>query len=431
MQSISRMGSERTSLRTDGILMLDNMFELSRRLVRVLDRPYRRYFIRTVALKARCSILVGQRGVGKTTTLVQHLVGGYPDHPSSRECLYLPVDHFAVAQAPLYEIAHDFAQQGGKLLCLDEIHKYPSWSRDLKSIHDTFPELQVVASGSSMLRIHEGTHDLSRRAIVYQMTGMSFREFLEIRLVLELPVLDLGQLVAEHETRAAAIVAQLGEKGVKVLSAFRDYLRFGFYPYFFEYEDPGLFRMTLEQNMRTTVESDLPAVQPNLNGNSVSKIRKLLAVVASSVPFTPDLVSLRKLLDIADDRTLKTYLRHLEEAGLLMAVTKSGRGLAALEKPDRIYLGDPNQIYAVQPEARVDLGNVRETFFCRMVSPAHTVRSPARGDFCVDEGFSFEVGGRSKGGGQIAGQESAFLALDDIETGVAKRIPLWLFGFLY
>lgn len=162
--------------------MLDELFELSRHFVRILNRPYRRRFLQTTPLNSRCSIIVGQRGIGKTTCVVQHLMDCYPAHPISRACLYLPADHFVVAQMPIYEIARDFVNQGGKLLCLDEIHKQPDWARSLKNISDTFPEVRVVASGSSMLQIHKGSHDLSRRAIVHRMTGLSFREYLELRL---------------------------------------------------------------------------------------------------------------------------------------------------------------------------------------------------------------------------------------------------------
>jgi len=411
--------------------MREDIFELSRRLVRLHHREYRRYFVRHTTLESRCSIIVGQRGVGKTTAVMQHLVATYPDYASSRQCLYVPADHFTVARIPMYEMARDFADQGGRLLCVDEIHKCADWSGSLKSIYDTFPELRIVASGSSMLQIHKGTHDLSRRAVVYRMTGMSFREFMELRLGLELPVLTLDDLLREHESVSADIAASVEEREAKVLGLFRDYLEFGFYPYFLEYQNLDLFRMTLEQNVHTAIESDLVSLHPTLNGNSITKIKKLLAIVAASVPFTPDLVKLRRLLDIADDRTLKTYFGYLEEAGLIMTVSRAGRGLRSLEKPAKIYLGDTNQVYALRGHGEANLGNVRETFFCHMVSMAHSVRTAPRGDFLVDDAIVFEVGGRSKTARQIRGEAQAFLALDDIETGAAGRIPLWLFGFLY
>lgn len=411
--------------------MLNELFELSRHLVRILNRSYRRRFLQTRPFKSRCSIIVGQRGVGKTTCVVQHLAESYPDYATSRACLYLPADHFVVAQMPLYEIVRDFVNHGGKLLCLDEIHKQPDWTRSLKSIYDTFPDMRVVASGSSMLQIHKGSHDLSRRAIVSRMTGLSFREYLELRLNLKLPVYTMAQLLKEHEVLAVDMVTGLKAKDVKVLGLFRDYLQVGFYPYFSEYEDANLFKMTLEQNVHMAIESDLAALHPNLSGSSIARIKRLLAVIAASVPFTPDLAKLRRLLDIADDRTLKTYLNHLEDAGLIMTVSRSAGGLRTMEKPEKIYLGDPNQVHALCMPGYAGVGNVRETFFCRMVSEVSHVHAADKGDFVVEGDIVIEVGGRSKSERQIRGKPTAFLALDDIEVGAGCRIPLWLFGFLY
>jgi predicted AAA+ superfamily ATPase len=411
--------------------MLDDLFILSRHLIRLLNRPYERYFIRGVNLKGRCSIIVGKRGVGKTTTLVQHLLKQDAAVESSIETLYVPVDHFAVRQTPLYEIARDFVQQGGKRLYVDEIHKYPAWSRDLKSIIDTFPSLTVVASGSSMMQIRKGSHDLSRRAVVYPMHGMSFREFLEMRFHRKLPILGLEELVERHERIAADLMAVIVSSGTRPLAAFRDYVQFGVYPYYFEHSDRELFRATLEQNLHAAIESDLPAVHPQLSGVSIARIKMLLAAVAASAPLTPDLAKLRRLLEIADDRTLKTYLGYLEDAGLIMTFGKTGRDLKSMEKPRKIYLGDTNEAYALQPTGRADIGSIRETFFAQSVSTVGRLRIPEEGDFATDTGLVFEVGGRNKTGRQIRAKARAFLALDDIETGARGRIPLWLFGFLY
>ncbi len=381
--------------------MLDDLFILSRHLIRLLNRPYERYFIREVELKGRCSIIAGKRGVGKTTTLVQHLLRQDADIQSSTETLYVPVDHFAVRQTPLYEIARDFVQQGGKRLYVDEIHKYPAWSRDLKSIHDTFPGLAVVASGSSMMQIRQGSHDLSRRAVIHRMHGMSFREFMEMRFELALPILKLDELIARHEIIAPDLTATLEAAGTKPLAAFREYLQFGVYPYYFKYADRDLFRAALEQNMHTAIESDLPAVCPQLSGISNSRIKMLLAAIAASVPLTPGLATLRRLLDIADDRTLKTYL------------------------------GGTNEAYALQPSGRADIGSIRETFFAQSVASVNALRVTEAGDSATDDGRVFEIGGRNKTAHQVRGKSRAFLALDDIETGIGARIPLWLFGFLY
>lgn len=411
--------------------MIDHLFELSRQMVARLHRPYRRYLMGQGIFSGRGTIVTGARGVGKTTCLVQHLVDGHPDYASSRRCLYLPADHFVVAQTPLYEIAEEFAQSGGELLCLDEVHKSPAWSRDLKSILDTFPRLKLAASGSSLLHLRRGTHDLSRRVAVHRLAGLSFREFLAIRRGVAFPALDLDALLANHEREAAAIVARLEAASLEVLGELREYLACGYYPYFPDYPDRAVFHAVLEQSLHAALESDLPALYPALTGHSVARLKRLLAAVAANVPFTPDLTKLRSLAEVGDDRTLKDYLRNLEDAGLIMMVHRAGGGMRSMEKPERLYLGDPNQCYALAASGQPEIGTVRETFFCRMLSIGHRVQAPGKGDFLVDGRHTFEVGGKSKGSSQIAGVESAWLAVDGIPAGSGRRVPLWLFGFLY
>ena len=411
--------------------MLEELFELSRQLIQRLNFPYQRYLMHQNAFSSRCTILTGQRGVGKTTCLVQHLLKKDPDYRSSQASLYLPVDHFLVSRSSLYEVARDFSNQGGKLLCLDEIHKYSGWSRDLKSIVDTFPKLHVIASGSSMLHLHRGTHDLSRRAVLKKLEGLSFREFLELRLKLVLPALPLEMLLKQHEKKASMIAEAVEKKGSTILKEFYHYLESGFYPYSREYADLLSFQITLEQGLHTTLESDLPALYPNLTGTSMGRIKRLLVAIAENVPYTPDLIHLRKLLHITDDRTLKDYLHYLEDAGLIMMIHRSGKKIRAMEKPDKIYLGDPNQNMALTRFGKSDQGTLRETFFCRTLLARHSVTTEQQGDFLVDGKFVIEVGGRAKGSSQITGLPNAYLALDNLPVGSGKRVPLWLFGFLY
>lgn len=394
-------------------------------------RPFRRYLMGQDPFASRCTLLTGQRGVGKTTCLVQHLADRCPDFLTSKRCLYLPADHFVVAQKPVYEIATDFANGGGELLCLDEVHKSPTWSRDLKSILDTLPSLKVVASGSSMLQLHKGSHDLSRRVLVQRLEGLSFREYLAIRHGVQMNPLALGQILTSHEVEAPRIVEELRKGKLHVLAEFRDYLCHGFYPFFLQFGDQKSFLLALEQSIHAVIESDLPAIHPAMTGNSVARIKRLLSALAANVPFTPDLIKLRGLLGIADDRTLKDYLQCLQEAGLVMAIAKPGKALRSMEKPDRIYLGDPNIAHALAATVEPDLGSLRETFFGRMVSSRHGVASGGRADFLVDGEITIEVGGKNKGQEQLAGKPNAYLALDDLPVGSMQRIPLWLFGFLY
>ena len=411
--------------------MKPEIFELSRQMVRQTHRPFRRYLMDQNPFGNRCTMITGQRGVGKTTCLVQHIVDCYPDYASSPRCLYLPADHFVVAQKPLYEIATEFCNGGGELLCLDEAHKNPNWSRDLKSIIDTLPSLRVVASGSSMLQLQKGSHDLSRRVLINRLEGLSFREYLAIRHGHHLASLSLSEITEGHEVQAPRIIEELRTKGLHVLAEFRDYLAWGYYPFFLQFADKKSFHIALEQSIHAVIESDLPAIHPAMTGHSIARIKRLLSALAANVPFTPDLNKLRGLLGIGDDRTLKDYLQCLQDAGLIMAISKSGKALRSMEKPDRIYLGDPNIAHALSATSEPEPGSLRETFFCRLVSSAHQVVSGEKADFLVDGNLTVEVGGKNKGHEQIMGKENACLALDDLPVGSGNRIPLWLFGFLY
>ncbi|MEA3467442.1 MAG: AAA family ATPase [Thermodesulfobacteriota bacterium] len=410
--------------------MLEKLFTLSDQLIRVGDRPYQRqYFVDLT--QNRFSILVGQRGVGKTTLLVQHFKKSYPDYLKSRNAIYVQADHFLVKDLSLYAIAERFHQLGGELICFDEIHKYPEWSRELKSITDTFPTLKILASGSSILEIHKGSHDLSRRAIVYHLPGLSFREFIALQVDVKLPGASLIEILSDHESLVDSILSVMEKKQKRILALFRDYLSFGYYPYFLEFEDRTLFHLTLEQNFHTSIESDLPAVYSKLSGASIKKISKLLAVIASSVPFTPDLRKIKQIVEIGDERTLKTYFKYLEDGGLIRCLSKSGSAMRQLAKPERIYLNNTNQIMAISRNGQENPGNIRETFFASMLSiTGHQLSIPGKGDFKIDDDTVIEVGGKGKDLSQVWDINHSYLAADGIERGYSRKIPLWLFGFL-
>lgn len=411
--------------------MLNDIIALSQSFLRIRNREFKRYFLREHSLTNRFSIIIGQRGVGKTTAMIQHLLDRQGGDPFSSKGLYLQADHFLVSRTSLYEIADQFYKLGGEFLCFDEIHKYPDWSMELKSIYDTFPNLIMVASGSSALEITKGSHDLSRRAIVYRMYGMSFREFIAMNCGLHFDSLSLATLLNEHQRVADAIVGRIEERGFKVLALFKDYLEYGYYPYFQEFKDKAQFYMTLEQNVHTTLESDLPAIHQSLSGSSIHKMHKLLSIVAALVPFTPDMKQLKQMLGIGDERTLKSYLKYLEDAGVILTVSKSGKGLRGMEKPEKIYLNNPNLYHALSSDKGPESGAVRETFFLNMLRIGHDIKVPARGDFLIDDAITVEVGGKNKDSSQIKDVPNAWLALDNLEVGHGNRIPLWLFGHLF
>ncbi|HOW51506.1 MAG TPA: AAA family ATPase [bacterium] len=411
--------------------MLNELFSLSRTNIAAYRRPYQRYFLKVQPLDHRLSILVGQRGVGKSTALVQRLLSVAGNDETSERILYIPADHFTVREYSLYEIAEEFLKAGGTHICFDEIHKYPDWSMELKSIYDTFPALTVYASGSNALQIHKGSHDLSRRALVYTMRGMSLREYIEMELGIELPAHALSDILSRHEKLAGAVCAAIAEKGRKILPLFDRYLRRGHYPYFRDFKNDDSFHLAVEQNIRAVIEGDLPAIYPSLSGESVKRMKLLLGFIAREVPFIPDLSRLRSVLAVGDDRTLKNYLQYLADAGLIMILPRGGAGMGRLEKLGKIYLDNTTQMAAIGGGAGQSRGTMRETFFANMLLSAHRVAVPARGDFVVDDTLYFEVGGKNKGFDQIKEHDSAYLAVDGIEAGTKGRVPLWMFGFLY
>ena len=406
--------------------MLERFFQLSQNYIINYKQNYVRYFLRTTPLSNRFSIISGQRGIGKTTAIIQYIQQHYPDLYTTK-AIYIQADHFLLGNYSLYEIADEFVKMGGELLCIDEIHKYNHWSKELKSINDTFKELKLVVSGSSALEIHKGSHDLSRRALVYHMKGMSFREFIEIKLNIKLESFKLARLLEEHQTIAQNIIDTLSEQKEHILPLFKEYLSVGYYPYYFEYNNKEQFYMALEQNIHTTIESDLLAIYPSLTGNSIKKLKSLLKVISASVPFIPDMKKLKNIVGVGDERTLKNYLKYLEDAGLIKMLMKSSKGLGSIEKPEKIYLDNSNLLFTTN----ADIGTVRETFFMNQLTKEHQLIAPKNGDFLVDEKFTFEVGGKNKSFKQIKDMNHSFVASDEIERGFGNRVPLWLFGYLY
>jgi predicted AAA+ superfamily ATPase len=402
--------------------------ELSRRYLEIRRQPYCRAYLQEKVFEHRLSILLGQRGVGKTTSIIQYLLDYVDQDILSPKILYVPADHFLLGNMSLYEIAAQFQQLGGVKIAFDEIHKYPNWSEELKSIYDTFPELEIIASGSSALAIYQGSHDLTRRAVVNEIFGFSFREYLELERGLLLPSYSLTKIVEQHEAISRDIIKILATKNLKILPEFKQYLQAGYYPYAREMKTVDLYWMTLEQNIHTTIESDLSAIFPALTGNSVRKLKQLLTFIAGAVPFTLNFQKLKELLGIGDERTLKNYLKYLQDARLIRQLQPASSKLHQVEGPEKIYLDNPNQLYAISKLAQ-NMGAVRELFFLTMLANQHEVTAPKKGDFCIDDSLLFEIGGRKK---ELPKSDPAiYLACDDIETGIKSKIPLWLFGFLY
>lgn len=413
--------------------MLEELFIKSRDFVNLNNQEYKRYFINTKNLEHRLSIIIGPRGIGKTTTVAQYITLNYKEG----EALYVNLDDIQnSSKFTMTEIAEEFVLNGGKLLCFDEIHKYASWSGELKNIYDRFDTLKIIATGSSALQINKGSHDLSRRAIVYNMVGMSFREFLELHYGYKLGSYYLEDILANHIEIATNIKKTIEQNDQKIIPLFKNYLRFGYYPHYLSMPNELLFFQTLQQNINVSIESDLLNVYPKLNGNSIKKIKMLLSVIIKNVPFEPNMSEIKKATDITDDRTLKEYLAKLDDAGLIKLLMQNLLSMKSFDKPEKIYLANTNLMYTKEP----NIGNLRETFFVNQLDNYYKNRqslsddgifASKAGDFYCEEKYTFEVGGKNKSFEQIKDMPNSYVASDDMEVGIGNKIPLWLFGFLY
>lgn len=386
----------------------------------------KRYLHDRIDWNVRCIGILGARGTGKTTLMLQHIKESYC---SDNKALYVSVDSPYFQARNLFEFAREFHQLGGAALFLDEIHKYPDWSIHVKSIYDSLPNLKIVFSGSSLLQIAKQKGDLSRRAVVYNLHGLSLREYVNFSQGKELPVYPLETILGDHQQIAGVLCRE-----IKPLKVFRDYLQTGYYPFYLEGE--ALYTFKVREVINHILEVDLPFVS-RIEPRQISKIKKLLYLLATSVPFVPNISKLAEATDISRPR-LYEYLENLQDAKLLNLVRSQGRGYAVLTKPEKILLENGNLMYAIADG--VNIGALRELFFVNQLRNAHsihpqllesTVELAGSGDFIVNGRHTFEIGGKKKGFKQISGVPEAFVVADDIEVGFKNKIPLWLFGFLY
>lgn len=389
---------------------MEALFERSNQLIAQVDTAFTRYAYPRINWNNRLIGLIGARGVGKTTLILQHI----KKHLSPKDTLYATAEDFYFAKNRLTDLASEWVKAGGKYLFLDEIHKYADWSRALKLIYDYHPELQVVFTGSSILDIKKGSSDLSRRAVVYAMQGLSFREYLKLFHAIEVPVYSLNEIIEQ-----AVDVPQLPHP----LPLFRAYLKTGYYP--FAREDD--FGQRLQQVVNQTLEVDIPSFA-GMHVSTARKLKQLLAIVAQSVPFKPNMSKLAESMNISRNN-VADYLHFMEEAGLVAQLRSPTEGIRALGKVDKVYLDNTNLAYNLAGENQ-NKGNVRETFFLNQLKLDQQVRPSMLGDFRVDE-LEFEVGGKDKGIKQIKTAQKGYLVKDDIEKGYLNTIPLWHFGLMY
>jgi predicted AAA+ superfamily ATPase len=397
---------------------MDTLIEKSYQKVRDADTRFIRSIMNKIDWNDRLIGIRGSRGVGKTTLLLQRIKKFLGNTSDS---LYVSLDHLWFAEHGLLDLVDFFVKRGGKFLFLDEVHKYPKWSQAIKNIYDDFPTLKVVFTGSSLLEILNARADLSRRAIVYDIQGLSYREFLNMTQKTDLPIVSLSDILKNHKEISDEILLK-----VKPLQFFSDYLQHGYYPFFTE----GIVRFAyrLEEVVNMILEVELPLLR-NVEPAYILKIKQLLQIVSESVPFIPNIDNLSKRI-VIHRNTLLSYLYYLQETRLTNHLHKDISGINRLQKPEKIYLENTNLAFTLA-ENNTDTGNMRETFFLNQLSYNHTVEYPNSGDFWVDKKFLFQIGGKSKSGKQIKDTANAYIAADNIEYGFDRKIPLWLFGMLY
>lgn len=402
---------------------LSELFSLQTNLLKHTGETPVRFLYDEVNWKNRLVGIVGGRGTGKTTLLLQHLKKA---KRAGKNVLYISADHIRVGALGLYEIGSSFFKTGGRILAIDEIHKYQEWALEIKNLYDSFPDALLLFSGSSALHLQLGKSDLSRRAVYYTMPILSFREYLLFNEGYRYPAWQLQELLRNH--------SQLAEKvspSQAILGSFAEYLKTGAYPFFLEGRDE--YHGKLENVIIKVLYEDIPATE-GIRFSGIPALKKILFEIATSPPFELNIEKMSNRLGIART-TVYAYLEYLEQAGLIVKVMPKGSGGRLTRKPAKLFMANTNLLRTVggrlQPEDPI--GTVRENFFVSQLAGAdkYHVRAVPEGDFMVDEEYLFEVGGRSKSQYQIQKHRNGFIIKDDIEVGHGNVIPLWMFGFLY
>ena len=380
---------------------------------------FERELERKINWNARLISVRGSRGTGKTTLFLQHIKKTFSNNLN--KVLYVNLDNVYFSNNTLVELAEKFASRGGTHLFIDEVHKYENWSKEIKNLYDDFPELHIAFTGSSLLEILNGRADLSRRTLVYELTGLSFREYLSLIKAHDFPIFTLEEILKNNEQISAEIASK-----IKPFEFFDDYLSFGYYPYFLEGKDDYFNRLNETLNM--ILEVELPMLR-GLEIAYIPRIKKLLAVIGESAPFIPNITQLAAKIGISR-QTLLIYLKYLEDAKLINQLYKKSRGLSVLEKPEKILMENTNLIELFNGE-NANTGSRRETFVLNQLLHSHKVDFSEESDFFVDSKYTFEVGGKNKKRKQIQEIPDSYIIAEDIEFGTDRRIPIWLLGFMY
>lgn len=395
---------------------MDNLIKIYLRLLQETDEKTFRYLYKDIDWNERCVAIIGAKGIGKTTMLLQHIKTTFNN---KNEALYASLDNVWFANHSIFELADEFYMNGGTHLFLDEIHHYPNWTTEIKNIYDSFPKLKIVFTGSSLLQIYKSTTDLSRRVVYETLEGLSFREFLKFENVGDFSSYSLQDIVDNHQNIAFEIT-----KNIKIIPLFKKYLKHGYY--FFYKQGVKKYDYKLQEVINNVIDVDIPAIE-NIEFASRHKIKRLLAVLSELVPYTPNITDLGNAIDTNRNNTVK-YLSLLANAKLLNLISHKGKTIGDLTKPDKILLNNTNLAYVFGD--RANIGSARETFFVNQVSAVSDIFLAKHGDFIADK-YTFEVGGKTKTFDQIKDIPNSFVVADNIEIGHKNKIPLWLFGMLY
>jgi len=375
-----------------------------------------RYLHDEIDLDQRFIAIKGARGSGKTTFLLQ-IAKKY----GAKNVLYVALDDLYFTNHTIYDLAETFYRKGGKLLLLDEVHKYSNWSRELKLIYDDFDDLKVFFTSSSLLDIYKGESDLSRRVTSYFLKELSFREFLSFKKNIQLPSHSLEALLQNHQSIALTLLQDF-----KPFVHFEEYLKYGAFPYYDN--DPFSYYQKLLQTIQLILEIDLPGIE-HIEYHNIAKIKRLLYVLSSNVPYTPNIQKLSTQVDL-NRNLLVRVLQLLDKSSLIHTLYQQSKSISTMNKPDKIWLRNTNMMYAIA-QNEIDKGTLRETFMLQNLVLTHELALPAKGDILVDQKYTLEIGGKTKSKKQIDAIENAYIVKDDIEIGVSNTIPIWLFGFLY
>ncbi len=400
--------------------MIQELIHFHQQLMASIDIRLKRYLYDLIHWESKAICIYGARGVGKTTLLCQYLLEKYK---SSEKALYVSGDNIHVLSEGLLNLATRYFGMGGEALFIDEVHKYPNWSVEVKNIIDTFKTKQIILSGSSAMDLHKGKGDLSRRVVYYELTGLSFREYLKFSIDKDMPVIPLNEILTKH----MSLSEQLGD--IPILKHFHDYLQFGYYPYFLE--SRAVYLSKLNNVIEKVITEDIPSAK-DIKSGTIIVLKKLLWLVATATCLVPNMDTISKNLKVTREVVYKGF-EYLEKAGLTRNLFPATTGMKLIRKPGKIFLDNTNLLYAINGNLPLEgaVGSQRETFFSNQLAVNHTIHLHEKADFTVDQDIIVEVGGRNKKEKQIEGLANAYLALDGVSIGVGKRIPLYLFGFLY